>query len=104
MTEVKIDVAPCHQDIFAIRLMLEAVEEGQTDFGFGDPVGFQLFRKQPNLLSQLGYGLGSLCPGDLYITEGYRNIQTVKSQSDAYFVKKKKKRKGKARLLVPWHR
>lgn len=73
--KVKTDVTPCHQDIFAIRLMLEAVEEGQMDFGFGVPVGLQLLWKQPNLLSQLGYGFGSLRPGDLYITEGYRNMQ-----------------------------
>lgn len=50
--------------------MLEAVEEGQLDFGFRVPVGLQLLWKQPNLLSQLGYGLGSLCPGDDYITDG----------------------------------
>ncbi len=73
--KVKTDVTPCHQDIFAIRLMLEAVEKGQMDFGFGVPVGLQLLWKQPNLLSQLGYGFGSLCPRDLYITEGYRNMQ-----------------------------
>lgn len=73
--KVKTDVIPCHQDIFPIRLMLEAVEEGQMDFGFGVPVGLQFLWKQPDLLSQLEYGFGSLCPGDLYITEGYRNMQ-----------------------------
>lgn len=35
---VKRDVAPCNQDIFAIRLMLKAVEKGQVDLGFGGTV------------------------------------------------------------------
>lgn len=73
--------------------MLEAVEKGQMDFGFGVPIGLQLLWQQPNLLSQPGYGFGSLCPGDLYIAEGYRKMErpiisvqklTNKSLSDAY--------------------
>lgn len=85
--------------------MLEAVEEGQMDFGFGVPVGLQLLRKQPNLLSQLGYGLGSLCPGDLYITEGLQKHPNRKKERSISFVHKRtSKRNQKARLLIPRHR
>lgn len=77
--------------------MLEAVEEGQMDFGFGVPVGLQLLRKQPNLLSQLGYGLGSLCPGDLYITEGLQKHPNRKERPISWAQKQQQKEpKGKA--------
>lgn len=68
------------------------------DFGFGVPVGLQLLRKQPNLLSQLGYGLGSLCPGDLYITEGLKKHPNRKERPISFVHKRtnKKEPKGKA--------
>lgn len=61
--------SPSNQYIFAIRLGVKAVQEGESDLSFVPAVSFKLLWQQTYFLSKLIYRFWRLSPRDLDVTE-----------------------------------